>query len=76
MNDFASVLQAELDELRQEGLFRELRPIASPQQVHLQLGGKSLLNFSSNDYLGLANHPILKQAAMEAVERFGAGSGA
>ena len=76
MNDFATNLQAELDQLLEQGLFRELRSIDSPQQVHLQVGGKTLLNFSSNDYLGLANHPVLKQAAIAAVERFGAGSGA
>ena len=62
--------------MRQQGLFRELRRVDSPQSPRIEIGGRTLLNFSSNDYLGLANDPALKEAAIKAVERFGAGAGA
>src|SRR5215469_10477831 len=66
----------DLDALREQNLFRQLRRVDSPQSAHIQIDGKSCLNFSSNDYLGLANHPVLKETAIQAVEKFGAGSGA
>jgi 8-amino-7-oxononanoate synthase len=69
-------LSGRLKTLRKQGLHRELRAIASPQSPHIQMDGETLLNFSSNDYLGLANEPALKTAAREAVERYGAGAGA
>ena len=62
--------------LREQNLFRELRRVDSPQSSRIQIGDKSFLNFSSNDYLGLANHSALKEAAIRAVEKFGVGSGA
>lgn len=76
MNNFAAELQKRLDEIRDQGLYRELRRVDSPQSPHLRIGGKELLNFSSNDYLGLANHPHLKESAIRAIEKFGVGSGA
>ena len=76
MNNFTTELQKRLDEIREQGLYRELRRVDSPQSPHLRIAGKDLLNFSSNDYLGLANHPRLKEAAIRAIEQFGAGSGA
>jgi 8-amino-7-oxononanoate synthase len=69
-------LNARLAALRQQGLYRELRRVDSPQATRLQLAGQSLLNFSSNDYLGLASHPALREAAVRAIERYGVGSGA
>jgi len=75
MSSFIDELNSRLDALRQSGLYRELRPVDSPQATHLQMAGQTLLNFSSNDYLGLANHPVLREAAIKAVERFGSGSG-
>jgi 8-amino-7-oxononanoate synthase len=71
-----TVLTHDLDALREQNLFRKLRRVDSPQSAHVQIDGKACLNFSSNDYLGLANHPALKQAAIHAIEKFGAGSGA
>ena len=76
MNGFAAELKERLAAIREQGLYRELRRVDSPQQPRLLLEGKPLLNFSSNDYLGLANHPALKQAAIHAVEQYGAGAGA
>ncbi len=76
MNAFHEELVAQLGELREQGLYRELRRVDSPQSTVIQSDGKSLLIFSSNDYLGLANEPALREAAIKAVEQFGAGSGA
>lgn len=75
MDEFENELRAQLDELKSAGLYRELRRIDSPQDSTVEIGGRRTLNFSSNDYLGLANHPTLKQAAIDAVARHGAGSG-
>ncbi|MGA2684747.1 MAG: 8-amino-7-oxononanoate synthase [Verrucomicrobiota bacterium] len=69
-------LQQRLADLRGRGLLRELRRVDSPPGTRIQIDGQTLLNFSSNDYLGLANDPRLKDAAIKAVEKFGAGSGA
>jgi 8-amino-7-oxononanoate synthase len=73
---FDAELQKRLADIQAQGLLRELRRVDSPQSSHIRMGGHDLLNFSSNDYLGLANHPVLKEAAIQAVEEFGAGSGA
>jgi 8-amino-7-oxononanoate synthase len=76
MNPFDVELSQRLAALREQGLHRELRRVDSTQGPRLKIGGKTFLNFSSNDYLGLANHPALKEAAIKAVEKFGAGAGA
>jgi 8-amino-7-oxononanoate synthase len=76
VNDFNPELEHRLDAIREQNLFRELRRVDSPQSPRIQMNGQTLLNFSSNDYLGLANHPALKEAAIRAVEEFGAGAGA
>lgn len=76
MSAFDLELKTRLDAIRDAGLLRELRGVDSPQGPRIRLGGRELLNFSSNDYLGLANHPSLKEAAINAVEKFGAGAGA
>jgi 8-amino-7-oxononanoate synthase len=69
-------LGAELDKSRAEGLYRTLRSVTSAQGPRIQLDGREFLNFSSNDYLGLANDPVLKQAGVEAIEKYGVGAGA
>src|SRR5258707_396508 len=76
VNNFTAELNQRLDEIRRQGLYRELRRVDSPQSPRIVVNGRTLLNFSSNDYLGLADHPGLKEAAIKAVERFGSGSGA
>ncbi|SVB01909.1 uncharacterized protein METZ01_LOCUS154763 [marine metagenome] len=68
-------LREELAGIDSAGLRRRLRQLDSAQGVRINLEGRELLNFSSNDYLGLANDPILKRAASKAIEEFGAGSG-
>jgi len=73
---FDQELKTRLETIREHGLLRELRRVDSPQGPHIEIGGRPLLNFSSNDYLGLAHHPALKEAAIQATEKFGAGAGA
>jgi 8-amino-7-oxononanoate synthase len=76
VNSFDAELNQRLAALQERNLFRELPRVDSPQSPRIKIGGKTLLNFSSNDYLGLASDPILKEAAIKAVEKFGAGAGA
>ncbi len=76
MNSFNDELNLRLTALREQNLFRELRRVDSAQSPRLEINGQTFLNFSANDYLGLANHPALKEAAIKAVEKFGAGAGA
>ena len=70
------ILTARLAEVRESGLYRRLRVVESAQDAAIILEGHEVLLFSSNNYLGLANHPALKQAAQEATQRYGCGSGA
>src|SRR5450432_332406 len=76
MNPFDAELNQRLEALREQGLRRQLRRVDSAQGPRIKIGGKTFLNFSSNDYLGLANHPALKEAAIKAIKKFGAGAGA
>jgi len=69
-------LSDELDQLRQQGLFRPLRVLGSPQDTEAVVDGKRVLNLSSNNYLGLTTHPRLEQAMIAATKEWGAGSGA
>ena len=70
------ILTARLAEVKESGLYRRLRAVESAQDAAIILEGQEVLLFSSNNYLGLANHPALKRAAQEAIERYGCGSGA
>lgn len=72
----AGFIQDELQALKSASLFRHLRSVAGDQGPTLMVDGREVLNFSSNNYLGLANHPALGKAATAAIERYGCGSGA
>jgi 8-amino-7-oxononanoate synthase len=69
-------IYAELEALRSAGLYRELRRVEDEQGPILLIGGREVINFSSNNYLGIANHPALAEAAKQAIDRYGCGSGA
>ena len=69
-------LRPGLEERQRQGLYRQRRVNESPQGPIVCIDGKDLLSFCSNDYLGLANHPLIRQAAIDAIDRFGVGSGA
>src|ERR1700719_3509982 len=72
----SNLFAQQLEALRGRSLARHLREIESAQGPIVELRGKRLVNFSSNDYLGLANDPLLRQAAIDAIETFGVGAGA
>jgi glycine C-acetyltransferase len=69
-------IQEELQNLQNAGLYNRIRTISSPQGAWLIVDGKRVLNFCSNNYLGLANHPQVVAAAAKAVEKFGVGPAA
>lgn len=68
-------LDAQLEQIETKGLYRSRRLISSAQGVEIVADGKPLINFCSNDYLGLANHPLVIQAFQQAADQFGVGSG-
>jgi glycine C-acetyltransferase len=71
---FLAQLESQTEELRETGLFKEERTIASPQQAVITLeDGSQVVNMCANNYLGLANHPALVEAAASAVNEFGYG---
>jgi len=69
-------LQQEIDGLKQAGLYNTIRTLSSPQGAWLVVDGKKVLNFCSNNYLGLANHPKIVKAARKATKTYGVGPGA
>ncbi len=73
---FEQYLDSRLDELRAQGVFRSLRELQGPPGPRSKIDGHEVINLSSNNYLGLATHPALKAAAIDAIERLGVGSGA
>ena len=70
------LFEEQLQALRARALHRRLREIDTPQGAKVRIVGRQLVNFSSNDYLGLAADPLLRQAAIAAIEEFGVGAGA
>ncbi|HEX9018487.1 MAG TPA: aminotransferase class I/II-fold pyridoxal phosphate-dependent enzyme, partial [Anaerolineaceae bacterium] len=69
-------IQQEIDSLNEAGLYNRIRTISTPQGAWLVVDGKHVLNFCSNNYLGLANHPHLVEAAKAAVDKYGVGPAA
>lgn len=69
-------LKTQLSELKEKGLYNTIEPISGPNGPMIDIDGRSLINLSSNNYLGFANHPELIQAANEANLEYGVGAGA
>jgi glycine C-acetyltransferase len=69
-------LQDEIKALKDAGFYNHIRTINSPQGAWLEIDGRNVLNFCSNNYLGLANHPSLVDAAKKAIDQYGIGPGA
>jgi 8-amino-7-oxononanoate synthase len=74
LEDFTAQLQEQLNALDQQSLRRSLRRIDSSQSSLIRIAGRDLVNFSSNDYLGLASHPALAEAMAEGARRWGTGA--
>ena len=76
MTDKLTWIDEELKKLKDTGFYNTIRTLDSPQGAWLVVDGKRVLNFCSNNYLGLANHPRIVQAATEAMRHYGVGPGA
>jgi 8-amino-7-oxononanoate synthase len=72
----SSWLGKRLQELRERSLYRQLRVVSTAQGPVVAADGRAVVNFSSNDYLGFANHPQLREVARAAIEQWGVGTGA
>src|SRR6516162_2000082 len=66
-------LRTQLDDLKQRGLYKRERQIQTPQNSLIRVGGKDVINFCANNYLGLANHPEVVKAAEEGLRAYGYG---
>jgi glycine C-acetyltransferase len=73
--DPLSFLISELDTLKAQGLYRRLRILSDEQKAKTTVDGRQVVNLSSNNYLGLTTHPRLRERALEAIHRYGVGSG-
>jgi glycine C-acetyltransferase len=73
--DPLAFLGKELDALKEQKLYRHLRVLEDEQKAHTTIDHKSVVNLSSNNYLGLTTHPRLRKAALEAIDRYGVGTG-
>ncbi len=76
MSNRLNWIQEELESLKSAGLYNRIRTLSSPQGAWLVVDGKRVLNFCSNNYLGLANDPRMLAAARNAIDRYGVGPGA
>jgi glycine C-acetyltransferase len=73
--DPLSYLADDLEQMKAQGLYRRLRVLEDEQRAHTTFDGRSVVNLSSNNYLGLTTHPRLREKALEAIERYGVGTG-
>jgi glycine C-acetyltransferase len=73
---FQSWLGEQLDQLKTDNLYKIPKILESPAGGRVKMNGKEVINLASNNYLGLANHPKVRQAALDAIERWGVGAGA
>lgn len=69
-------IKDQIEDLKKDGVYRTLPVLEGPNESEILLNGKKAINLSSNNYLGFANHPKLKEAAIKGVEKYGVGSGA
>lgn len=69
-------IKLKIEELKKEGVYRKLSVSSSPNKAVITLNGKQVINLCSNNYLGFANHPRMKEAAKKAIDKYGVGSGA
>lgn len=75
VTEWMDFLSEELGELKSKGLYRRLRRLSGPHKTRMVIGGRECLVLSSNNYLGLTGHPEVKEAAMQAINRWGTGAG-
>ncbi|MEI7577089.1 MAG: glycine C-acetyltransferase [Armatimonadota bacterium] len=73
---FQSWLGEQLDQLKTDNLYKIPKILESPAGGRVKMNGKEVINLASNNYLGLANHPKVRQAALDAIEKWGVGAGA
>ncbi|MGA7013111.1 MAG: 8-amino-7-oxononanoate synthase, partial [Pseudolabrys sp.] len=76
MHSLDAFAQDKLDDLKRRHLYRALNETVREDGIWIERNGRKLLSFSCNDYLNLTQHPAVKQAAISAIEEYGAGSGA
>lgn len=69
-------LKEKIQQLKEDGVYRKLPVLNGANEAECMMNGKKIINLSSNNYLGFANHPRIKKAATDAVEKYGVGAGA
>ena len=75
MKEIDQILQSQLNDIKEQGTFKEERVIETAQESEINVSGKKVLNFCANNYLGLANNSEIRKAAMQAIQEWGFGLG-
>ncbi len=70
------IFEKKIENLKLQNLYRSVRDLKSREGMKITIKGKKFINFASNDYLGLSQHPVIKNSAIEAIKLFGIGGGA